>query len=52
MKRHRSLGERRYPSRRPGLPSVTAELRDLVLRLARENRTVALVSKRECLLFH
>jgi putative transposase len=36
---HRALVARRwtYPTRRPGRPSVTAELRELVLRLARDN---------------
>jgi putative transposase len=38
---HRNLVARRwtYPGRRPGRPPVTAELRELVLRLARENPT-------------
>jgi transposase InsO family protein len=36
---HRNLIARRwtYPSRRPGRPPVTAEVRELVLRLARDN---------------
>ncbi len=36
---HRRLGRRRwtYAHRRPGRPAVSAELRELVLRLAREN---------------
>jgi hypothetical protein len=38
---HRTLVARRwtYPTRRPGRPPVTAELRELVLRLARDNPT-------------
>jgi hypothetical protein len=38
---HRNLIARRwtYPSRRPGRPPVTAEVRELVLRLARDNPT-------------
>jgi hypothetical protein len=38
---HRNLLARRwtYPGRRPGRPSVTAQVRELVLRLARENPT-------------
>jgi putative transposase len=38
---HRNLVARRwtYPARRPGRPAVTAKLRELVLRLARENPT-------------
>src|SRR5437762_12192564 len=38
---HRNLVRRRwtYPRRRPGRPPVTAELRELVLRLARDNPT-------------
>jgi putative transposase len=38
---HRNLIARRwtYPARRPGRPPVTAELRELVLRLARDNPT-------------
>jgi hypothetical protein len=38
---HRSLIARRwtYPTRRPGRPGVTAEVRALVLRLARDNPT-------------
>jgi transposase InsO family protein len=38
---HRNLVARRwtYPTRRPGRPPVTAELRELVLRLARDNPT-------------
>jgi hypothetical protein len=38
---HRNLIARRwtYPPRRPGRPPVTAEVRELVLRLARENPT-------------
>src|SRR5215468_8171094 len=38
---HRNLVARRwtYPARRPGRPPVNAELRELVLRLARENPT-------------
>src|SRR2546421_4876766 len=38
---HRSLIARRwtYPTRRPGRPAVTAALRELVLRLARDNPT-------------
>src|SRR5215470_2613053 len=40
---HRNLIARRwtYPPRRPGRPPVTAELRQLVLRLARDNPTWA-----------
>jgi hypothetical protein len=38
---HRNLIARRwtYPTRRPGRPPVTAELRELVLRVARDNPT-------------
>jgi hypothetical protein len=38
---HRNLIARRWthPTRRPGRPAVTAELRELVLRLARDNPT-------------
>jgi transposase InsO family protein len=38
---HRNLIARRwtYPSRRPGRPTVTAQVRELVLRLARDNPT-------------
>jgi putative transposase len=38
---HRNLIIRRwtYPSRRPGRPAVTAQVRELVLRLARDNPT-------------
>ena len=38
---HRNLIARQwtYPSRRPGRPPVTAQVRELVLRLARENPT-------------
>jgi putative transposase len=38
---HRNLVARRwtYPRRRPGRPPVTAQVRELVLRLARDNRT-------------
>jgi putative transposase len=38
---HRNLIARRwtYPPRRPGRPPVTAEVRELVLRLARDNPT-------------
>jgi putative transposase len=38
---HRNLIARRwtYPTRRPGRPPVTAEVRELVLRLARDNPT-------------
>jgi hypothetical protein len=41
LRRHRALVKRRwtYPSKRPGRPSTRADIREAVLRLARENPT-------------